>query len=104
MVPGKRLTKKKVPFQWRNAIRKSWGANGVQQQPAGGGIHFLTVFVLGRSKEDSNKKLLEEVDSHGDLLIGDFVDDYRNATLKVLWRQLFSLLFRTILLGQYVAY
>ncbi|XP_037045011.1 beta-1,3-galactosyltransferase 5-like [Bradysia coprophila] len=72
-------------FYRRNLVRQTYGtvknANNVR---------ILTIiFVLANSNgqeddEANNNKLKEEADRYGDVIMGDFVDAYRNLTLKTI--------------------
>ncbi|VDM41071.1 unnamed protein product [Toxocara canis] len=67
----------------RAAIRATWGA--VREHA---GYFLRAVFVVGELQPESRTKmgdvLTQESDMYGDLLIGDYVDAYRNNTLKFL--------------------
>lgn len=53
----------------RNIIRQTWGQN------------LKRIFVLGKQK-DWNKTLKKEHEKHQDLLQFNFIDDYKNMTIK----------------------
>ena len=63
----------------RQLIRKTWAS--IQQQD---GLHMRTVFVIGRdvTTPDVQEKILADARQHGDVIQFDFVDSYRNLTLK----------------------
>ncbi|KAK2556527.1 UDP-GalNAc:beta-1 [Acropora cervicornis] len=43
------------------------------------------VFMLGKAaRSEMHHTIMEEVEQHGDMLIGDYVDTYRNITTKLL--------------------
>uniref|UniRef100_A0A0K0FL77 Hexosyltransferase n=1 Tax=Strongyloides venezuelensis TaxID=75913 RepID=A0A0K0FL77_STRVS len=64
-------------YDYREAIRDTWG-----KQTNILGFKIRTVFVLGN--DVNNKKNIEnEYNLYKDLLVGDFVDNYRNNTLKL---------------------
>lgn len=61
-------------FLDRRTVRETWA----QARP---GVRF--VFLLGRPKnEKTQEQILEENKNYGDLVQGDFMDTYRNLTLK----------------------
>ncbi|KAH9375772.1 hypothetical protein HPB48_023013 [Haemaphysalis longicornis] len=64
----------------RGAIRSTWG------HPTGSGFDqekFLTIFLVGDSDDPSRRRLvLKEAKEYGDMLVGPYVDTYRNLTLK----------------------
>ncbi len=72
-------------FKNRNLVRESYGsikyANNVKI--------LAVVFMLGnevaqgKNSSDANK-IRAEIDQFGDIIIGDFVDTYRNLTLKTI--------------------
>ena len=56
----------------RNILRTYWDG--------GGGV---TVFLLGVSTEEEEMdQVMEEAEEEGDMVIGNFVDSYRNLTYK----------------------
>lgn len=68
-----------LSLQQRQAIRTTWGS--VRQIEA---FRVRTIFVVGRENPNAHvQSIFEEAKEFGDLLIGDFVDHYRNNTLKV---------------------
>ncbi|KAG4065812.1 hypothetical protein HA402_012490 [Bradysia odoriphaga] len=72
-------------FDRRNLVRETYGtvrnANNVQIL----GVVFMlgNADATGSDVTDSNK-LQEELDRFGDVVVGDFVDSYRNLTLKTI--------------------
>lgn len=60
----------------RDAIRQSWGSLAAKAGPVG------LVFVVGRANDSIQVQLTEEHALHSDLVQGDFLDTYRNLTLK----------------------
>ncbi|XP_022110886.1 beta-1,3-galactosyltransferase 1-like [Acanthaster planci] len=67
-------------FKRRQAIRETWGS---LKQLAG--LPIVTLFLLGdRGDPSLHKRVLEESLQHHDLLMEDFVDTYRNLTLKTM--------------------
>lgn len=70
-------------FANRAAIRSTWGA--VKRQS---GYSLRTIFLVGDLHSEHKNKmgdvLVREADQYGDLLIGDYIDAYRNNTLKFL--------------------
>uniref|UniRef100_A0A0K0EIC5 Hexosyltransferase n=1 Tax=Strongyloides stercoralis TaxID=6248 RepID=A0A0K0EIC5_STRER len=65
-------------YEYRKAIRDTWG-----KQKNMLGFKIRTIFVMGNSIE--NKKDIEnEYNLYQDLLVGDFIDHYRNNTLKLI--------------------
>lgn len=68
-------------FEQRQAVRETWGREGVYQ----GGLRVRTVFLLGRSSPDDPDLaplLSFEAKHFGDLLQWDFHDSLFNLTLK----------------------
>lgn len=70
-------------FVHRNLVRQTYGsiktANDVRI--------LAVVFLLGNldqneAEQDDAEKLEEEIDQFGDIIMGDFIDSYRNLTLK----------------------
>jgi hypothetical protein len=65
----------------RDAIRNTWGSTKQHN-----GFRIATVFVMGRMSQQSTDLygdiLGAEQRQYGDLLVGDFIDSYRNNTLK----------------------
>lgn len=65
-------------FNERYAIRNTWGSVKVYK-----GWSFHLAFVLGIDPtSDNDAELLEENKQHGDLIMGNFVDSYKNLTYK----------------------
>ncbi|GAB6026557.1 hypothetical protein CHUAL_012973 [Chamberlinius hualienensis] len=64
-------------FQSRNSIRSTWGSNLTSD------VHIRMVYFVGLSTDfDIDRKLKLEDEKYGDIIQGDFVDTYRNLTLK----------------------
>ena len=62
----------------REVIRETWGS--VKEYS---GAQIRTVFLVGElSTGQSNEPLKAESDVHGDLIQGNFIDDYANLTYK----------------------
>ena len=62
----------------REVIRETWGS--IKEY---GGAQIRTVFLVGElSTGQSNERLKVESDVHGDLIQGNFIDDYANMTYK----------------------
>ncbi|CAJ0953531.1 unnamed protein product, partial [Mesorhabditis belari] len=67
-------------FNRRETIRQTWG-NKIWQEKFG----FKTVFVLGTSKfPDENDQMNREKAQNDDILQFDFIEHYRNLTIKQL--------------------
>lgn len=67
-------------FNERYAIRNTWGSIKVYK-----GWIFHLAFLLGSdpsSTVEFNARLWEESRRHGDMIMGSFVDSYRNLTYK----------------------
>lgn len=67
-------------FEQRYAIRNTWGSLKLFKQ-----WHLHLVFLLGidlQSSQELNTQLLNESKQHGDLIMGNFKDSYRNLTYK----------------------
>ncbi|XP_043971452.1 beta-1,3-galactosyltransferase 2-like [Gambusia affinis] len=63
----------------RDAIRATWGKDRVVQ-----GETVLTLFVLGLDKSYDVEKLQRENQEHDDLIQSNFLDTYRNLTIKTM--------------------
>ncbi len=69
----------------RNLIRQTYGSIKTANN-----VHILAVvFMLGNSDAHGvelidSHKLQAEIDRFGDIIVGDFVDSYRNLTLKTI--------------------
>ncbi|KAM9857547.1 beta-1,3-galactosyltransferase 1-like [Aulostomus maculatus] len=64
----------------RDAIRQTWGKENLVQ-----GSTVLTLFMLGLSQgAEEQEKLHQENKMHRDLIQSDFVDSYRNLTIKTM--------------------
>lgn len=67
-------------FAKREAIRKTWANPSNLQQ---GHNTIRVIFLLGTSTNTSHWPLVEEEDRlHNDIIMGNFVDSYRNLTYK----------------------
>lgn len=59
----------------RDAIRKTWGSSSYRD--------IKTVFIVGRSKNERIwKRIQQEAEEFGDLVLPSFLDSYKNLTLK----------------------
>ncbi|XP_068097869.1 beta-1,3-galactosyltransferase 2-like [Hyperolius riggenbachi] len=66
----------------RQAIRQTWGKEDFIP-----GVKILRLFILGKDdkrSEDAQQGLLKESQEHHDIIQQDYLDTYRNLTLKVL--------------------
>lgn len=67
----------------RNMIRQTWG--NFNRKHISGDKHWKLVFMMGKAfTEEMNEFIVAEYEKYGDLLIGDYVDSYRNITTKLL--------------------
>lgn len=65
----------------RDTIRRTWG----KCDKTNNDYKWKVVFMMGKSlNSDMNEKLMAEHKQHGDLLIADYIDKYRNITTKLL--------------------
>lgn len=67
-------------FHQRYAIRNTWGSIKLFKQ-----WQLQLIFLLGsdpKSSRDYNTRLSNESKHHGDLIMGNFVDSYKNLTYK----------------------
>uniref|UniRef100_A0A915Q7A0 Hexosyltransferase n=1 Tax=Setaria digitata TaxID=48799 RepID=A0A915Q7A0_9BILA len=72
--------------QKRETIRATWGSVLNHSE-----FTIKTVFVIGREPfGQTSKQLQEEISLHKDILVGDYIDSYRNNTLKFLSAVQFS--------------
>ncbi|XP_078657363.1 beta-1,3-galactosyltransferase 1-like [Branchiostoma floridae x Branchiostoma belcheri] len=76
-------------FDRRKAIRATWGnrtAGDSWRKYGDKPAAWKTVFLLGKTPENPSLNFFLEKEAHenGDMLFGDYVDSYRNLTLKVL--------------------
>lgn len=75
-------------FEERLAIRNSWGSSDKLHIIALKKWRVQPVFLLGEAdpsilqQQEQNWKLMEEHEKYGDLIIGNFIDSYRNLTYK----------------------
>ncbi len=79
-------------FDRRSAIRNSWcsaeskkSVKPTLPSTPGQKLDWQCVFLIGRDPNSlTNQKVREESQLHSDILLGDFMDSYRNLSLKVL--------------------
>lgn len=65
-------------FEVRQIVRETWGARDVL-----GPMDALVLFPIGRTLDANvEERIRKEEIIHGDLVQGDFIDDYRNLTYK----------------------
>ena len=71
------ITSKPSHKGYRNAIRKTWGKNFILKQ------NHALAFLIGQSKDKKlHKQVLKESHIHNDVIVTNFIDDYKNLTLK----------------------
>lgn len=78
---------RKESLKERQSVRSTYGvlAKGGQWPGKPMPASVRLVFLLGKPpSEEERKRIEDESRKYGDLLVGDFVDSYRNLTLKVL--------------------
>ncbi|XP_067391228.1 beta-1,3-galactosyltransferase 2-like [Emydura macquarii macquarii] len=63
----------------REAIRKTWGNESVVP-----GVKVVRLFMLGVNDKDENEALLRESRQYHDIIQQDFLDTYKNLTLKTI--------------------
>nr|XP_028604512.1 beta-1,3-galactosyltransferase 5-like [Podarcis muralis]XP_028604513.1 beta-1,3-galactosyltransferase 5-like [Podarcis muralis]XP_028604514.1 beta-1,3-galactosyltransferase 5-like [Podarcis muralis] len=64
----------------RQVIRRTWAA---QEKPQP--YPWQVVFLVGRGAgEEASRQIQQEQEDFGDVLVGNYLDTYRNLTLKVL--------------------
>uniref|UniRef100_A0A8C8S090 Hexosyltransferase n=1 Tax=Pelusios castaneus TaxID=367368 RepID=A0A8C8S090_9SAUR len=63
----------------REAIRKTWGNESVVPN-----VKVVRLFMLGANDKDQNEALLWESRKHHDIIQQDFLDAYKNLTLKTM--------------------
>ena len=69
-------------FNRRNHIRSTWGT----LQPQASNETLKVIFMVARSRNVTIDKLLMiESQKYQDILMGDFIDDYKNNTLKTIY-------------------
>ena len=76
------LVKSALPnFERRLAIRQTWG-----KEKQFSNVTIRRVFLLGKSSDDHilQNKLDEEDSKYEDLVQADFIDSYKNLTLKTM--------------------
>ena len=67
----------------RKVIRRTWGNVNRTRVPSN--LPWKVVFMMGKPQDyEMNRTIMAEQDKHGDLLIGDYKDAYRNITTKLL--------------------
>ena len=80
-------------FRQRSVIRQTWCSNNSTSTvlPSSAGAHFSKhstircIFLLGKSLSVNIQKAVDvESKQHQDILLGTYLDSYRNLTLKVL--------------------
>uniref|UniRef100_A0A0R3S040 Hexosyltransferase n=1 Tax=Elaeophora elaphi TaxID=1147741 RepID=A0A0R3S040_9BILA len=77
---------KSSPLHFSATIRVTWGSVFNHSE-----FTIKTIFVIGReSFSEKNEQLQKEIKLHNDILIGDYIDSYRNNTLKFLSAVQFS--------------
>lgn len=64
-------------FIQRYAVRETWGSIKLYK-----GWTFRLVFLLGTGNDELDSRLWEEYRQHGDMVMGNFEDSYRNLTYK----------------------
>nr|XP_054764032.1 beta-1,3-galactosyltransferase 5-like [Lytechinus pictus] len=65
----------------RTAIRHTWAR--YRDPKVLNTTHFKTIFLIGKTSSLLNEQIEDESEKHKDILIGDYVDSYRNLTYKV---------------------
>ncbi|EDV26765.1 uncharacterized protein TRIADDRAFT_15221, partial [Trichoplax adhaerens] len=69
----------------RNGIRKSWGDGSTQIKQMNHPYAWRTIFVIGRSTDAYiNLTVENEAKRYGDILIGQFIDHFKNLTEKTI--------------------
>ncbi|XP_077862651.1 beta-1,3-galactosyltransferase 1-like [Saccoglossus kowalevskii] len=67
-------------FDRRRAIRNTWAKDRKTHNDS----NWQTFFLIGNSRDSvKNRKIEDEFYEYGDILLGDYIDTYRNLTLKV---------------------
>ncbi|XP_022102902.1 beta-1,3-galactosyltransferase 1-like [Acanthaster planci] len=68
-------------YDRRKAIRETWARDWLDPQ----NTEWRTIFLIGQTLNNPslNKSLERESVVHGDILMGNYLDTYRNLTLKV---------------------
>lgn len=64
-------------FKAREHVRKSWGLYSKQEI-----YKTRLVFLVGTGDKANLEQVLQENRVHGDIIVGNFIDTYRNLTLK----------------------
>ena len=78
------ITSRVENWHKRHVIRKTWCNNEITK---GDKAHYSVqcIFLLGQSTDaDRNSAVRRESDANHDMIIGSFIDTYRNLSLKVL--------------------
>ena len=52
-------------------------------------LNFQVYFLLGQGKDNLEEQMSNELDTYGDLIIGDFDDNYENLAIKSFLRYQF---------------
>lgn len=65
----------------RTAIRNTWAR--YRDPKVLNTTHFKTVFLIGKTSPMLNEQIEAESEKHKDILIGNYIDSYRNLTYKV---------------------
>ncbi|KAL3205349.1 hypothetical protein MRX96_011245 [Rhipicephalus microplus] len=80
-----------APFNTRrrNAIRSTWGRPSTEQArrftQGKSSTTIVPMFLVGECEEHSQSRLIrEEAREFGDMLVGTYLDTYRNLTLKTI--------------------
>ena len=77
------VTVRRNNTEGRTTIRQTWGASGTNRT---GPVALL--FFMGRAKPNESpliqNAITEEFEQHQDIIQGDYIDDYKNLTLKSL--------------------
>ncbi|XP_071096427.1 beta-1,3-galactosyltransferase 5-like [Haliotis cracherodii] len=63
-------------FDERAAIRQTWGSRFRKQ------VNLKLIFLSGLSASNTETQLAKEQEAHADVVEGNFIDTYRNLTLK----------------------
>lgn len=72
------VTSAPYKFLNRKLIRQTWGHYSSMK-------NVKIIFVLGKTTKELAKKIEKENQMYGDIIQGDFLDTYRNLTLKTLF-------------------
>lgn len=71
-------------FDQRYAIRNTWGSIKIFKERR---LHLIFLLGIGlttdpESYSESETRLLQESKEHGDIIMGNFIDSYKNLTYK----------------------